>query len=322
MICKECGQELNPETRVCPFCGASVANSRRVFRGEFKWNTQDFPKAHKQNDISIDWKTGELINRNDSKGLDYSKNFEKKSYEKLNFDFGGNEQEKLGSRNKKSSTPVFDFSPVVGDSRKAIGDENAAKDIKLDLSDDYLSWGEQNAKLVKEKETEKETPARPMPYTEDWTFDEPEPEEPEEKTFTFKSFKPDKDDPFVLRSGVKTKEQVEEERSVLSEFTNMMEAERKADEERDRFAYMSDDERAKADAADEKAGKLADSPEFSFSSIENEYHRYCEENGINPENKEVEIKINEPSGARVTVKTQEIDLAKKSLRMEMSKLRK
>ncbi|MCR4600758.1 MAG: hypothetical protein K5767_03340 [Clostridia bacterium] len=176
------------------------------------------------------------------------------------------------------------------------------------------------------------------------------------------------------------------EKSVFNEFRSIMDSEKLFDENLDKLSFLTEEEEAEIKAAQEKAERLTSKPQFAFDSIESEYDRYRQENGVdkaltyeekeaqlkklqaeinereeqerkaqqvadagkdagqqnvetsggaaageslvavdsgtrrpeadtvkkpqpNKGNKEVEIKINEPSGTKVTVKTQEISIA-------------
>ena len=54
MKCKVCGRELNPNKNYCEKCGTPIKESISV-DGEFSWNTIDFPKPKKMQDIKMQW---------------------------------------------------------------------------------------------------------------------------------------------------------------------------------------------------------------------------------------------------------------------------
>jgi len=136
----------------------------------------------------------------------------------------------------------------------------------------------------------------------------------------------------------------EDEDRVSRGLKKLMDAEEQFRSDMERAAYITPEESAQAEKVEEKSRKLTFAPTMSFRSIEDEYAAYCDENGIehsvyaptvreakpapvkksmgaglmsslrrrksHDDNKEVEIKINEASGTQVTVKTQEISLAR------------
>ncbi len=63
MRCKVCNRELIEGTRRCPHCGAEVSSPDDSSAEEFKWNVQDFPKPKKKKDVSIDWKSGRILDK-------------------------------------------------------------------------------------------------------------------------------------------------------------------------------------------------------------------------------------------------------------------
>ena len=76
MKCKVCNHELIPGSRQCPHCGAAVPDEKDTFVSEFKWNIQDYPKPKNQQkqNISIDWKSGRILDENSGKIYDQSLN--------------------------------------------------------------------------------------------------------------------------------------------------------------------------------------------------------------------------------------------------------
>lgn len=348
MKCKTCGNDLQVGVRVCPYCGSSTATSR-LSKGEFKWNVQDFPKPRKQGDFSVDWNSGKIMDKSSQKIFDRDLNEWSTPKAEDIFAFGESGKTKADTESElknshKEDIPAFDFSSVSGsDDFKPVGTTDGTTKKNLNLSDDFLSWGnadsnkfsmdEVSTQASEETDKEKSAPNRPKPYTADWNFED-EPEATEDESFLFKKFDPGKISEIPNAANSIKSETVEhDEQSVLEEFKKLINAERNKEAEKESFSYMSDDEINEANAVLTRAEKLKASPEFSFSSLENEYYRYCEDNGIEPAkdksgNKEVEIKINEPSGTKVTVKTQEIDLVKirseddvKTREVEIDKLR-
>lgn len=63
MKCKVCNRELIKGTHKCPYCGAVVSSGEKTSGSEFKWNVQDFPKPKKNTHVSIDWKSGRILNK-------------------------------------------------------------------------------------------------------------------------------------------------------------------------------------------------------------------------------------------------------------------
>ncbi len=56
MKCKVCGYEFDPGRGYCPMCGSKVPEEiRRKEEEEMSWNTYDFPKAKKPEDIEMHW---------------------------------------------------------------------------------------------------------------------------------------------------------------------------------------------------------------------------------------------------------------------------
>ena len=56
MKCKVCGYEFDPGREYCPMCGSKVPEHvRRKEEEEMSWNTYDFPKAKKLEDIEMHW---------------------------------------------------------------------------------------------------------------------------------------------------------------------------------------------------------------------------------------------------------------------------
>ena len=329
MKCKTCGNDLQAGVRICPYCGSSTATSR-TSRGEFKWNVQDFHKPQKNGDFSVDWESGKLMDKNSQKIFDRDSNEWSTPKEEEVFAFAEMEKtqpdKEIESENSHKNAPIFDFSSVSGrEDFKPVGTTGEAAKRTLNLSDDFLSWGnEENKKPAvynsfidddENTDEEKAVPNRPKPYTADWNFED-ESEEPEDESFLFKKFDPgDISEIHNKADSIKSETAERDELSVLEEFKKLINDERSKTKEEEDFSYMSDDEVIEADAAMTRAENLKASPKFSFASLENEYYRYCEDNGIEPAknkfgNKEVEIKINEPSGTKVTVKTQEINLLK------------
>jgi hypothetical protein len=132
----------------------------------------------------------------------------------------------------------------------------------------------------------------------------------------------------------------EEERRAVEGFQSLLNAEKTFSDQLGKPEYMSDDELEKARRADRKRENITGAADISFRTLEDEYERYRESrekeergnkrqkpseragaagskkpasgekkpNKKNP--REVNIKINEPSGTKYTVKTQEIDLSK------------
>ena len=74
MRCIVCNNELISGSRQCPHCGAVIPDEKKTFGSEFKWNVQDYPKPKKQQDISIDWKSGRIVDENSGKIYDQSLN--------------------------------------------------------------------------------------------------------------------------------------------------------------------------------------------------------------------------------------------------------
>lgn len=134
----------------------------------------------------------------------------------------------------------------------------------------------------------------------------------------------------------------EDEDRVSKGLKKLLDAEEQFRSDMERAAYITPEESLQAERVVEKSKKLTFVPTVAFRTIEDEYAAYCDENGIqhkvytpaetepkqapakkasglmsswrrkksHDDNKEVEIKINEPSGTQVTVKTQEISLAR------------
>lgn len=139
----------------------------------------------------------------------------------------------------------------------------------------------------------------------------------------------------------------EEEDRVSNSLKKLIAAEEKFKTDMERASFLTPEESMQVEILEEKRNKLIFASKDSYRSIEDEYEAYCDENGIkrkksdaheslpadsgsgpirkrhslkdsimntfkNPEmnqDKAVEIKINEPSGTKVTVKTQEVSLA-------------
>ncbi len=55
MKCKVCGCELDPNKRYCEKCGNFVNATKSANDSEFSWNTIDFPKPRKMQDIQMHW---------------------------------------------------------------------------------------------------------------------------------------------------------------------------------------------------------------------------------------------------------------------------
>ena len=141
MKCKECGNDLQTGIQVCPYCGTSAVSAGYSARDEFKWNVQDFPKPHKKEDISIDWKTGKLIDRASNKIFDTDLNIWKdfNDNDRLMFDDAHRNydfNEKVIQK-KQFNAPVFDFSSVSSnDDFKPAGNYDKKEHKSLKLSDD------------------------------------------------------------------------------------------------------------------------------------------------------------------------------------------
>ena len=74
MRCKVCNRELIEGTRRCPHCGSEIPSSDDSSAEEFKWNVQDFPKPKKKKDVSIDWKSGRILDKEAGLVYDQSMN--------------------------------------------------------------------------------------------------------------------------------------------------------------------------------------------------------------------------------------------------------
>lgn len=55
MKCRVCGNELDPQKSYCDKCGSFVSEPEKLGGGEFSWNTIDFPKPRKLQDIEMKW---------------------------------------------------------------------------------------------------------------------------------------------------------------------------------------------------------------------------------------------------------------------------
>ena len=56
MKCKVCGYEFGSNREYCPMCGSKVPEeARRIEAEEMSWNTYDFPKPKKPEDIEMHW---------------------------------------------------------------------------------------------------------------------------------------------------------------------------------------------------------------------------------------------------------------------------
>lgn len=56
MKCKVCGYEFDSNREYCPMCGSKIpAETRRKEEEEMSWNTYDFPKPKKLEDIEMHW---------------------------------------------------------------------------------------------------------------------------------------------------------------------------------------------------------------------------------------------------------------------------
>ena len=56
MKCKVCGYEFDSGREYCPMCGSKVPEEiKRKEEEEMSWNTYDFPKPKKPEDIEMHW---------------------------------------------------------------------------------------------------------------------------------------------------------------------------------------------------------------------------------------------------------------------------
>ena len=56
MKCKVCGYEFDSNRAYCPMCGSKVPEEiRQKAEEEMSWNTYDFPKPKKPEDIEMHW---------------------------------------------------------------------------------------------------------------------------------------------------------------------------------------------------------------------------------------------------------------------------
>ena len=129
-----------------------------------------------------------------------------------------------------------------------------------------------------------------------------------------------------------------EELRAQETFKRLIDVEERFTEDMDRVVFMSEEEKELEEKAERRREELIDVPRIDFLSIEDEYDRYREVNGIPraetieevlgtletagtaeeadaeaaavPEEtpREVNIRINSPSGTQYTVKTQEIHM--------------
>lgn len=74
MKCKVCNHELIRGTQKCPYCGALVPPVAKTSSDEFKWNVQDYPKPKKNQDVSIDWQSGRILDKDSGMIYDQSLN--------------------------------------------------------------------------------------------------------------------------------------------------------------------------------------------------------------------------------------------------------
>ena len=64
MKCKECGSELFPGTRKCPYCGTKADSPVQKASDAFDWGgTSGSVDRKKKKDISIDWNAGKIFDR-------------------------------------------------------------------------------------------------------------------------------------------------------------------------------------------------------------------------------------------------------------------
>ncbi len=112
---------------------------------------------------------------------------------------------------------------------------------------------------------------------------------------------------------------ISEDATIFSGFNRLIEAEKKFRDDMEKVSFLSPEEYSEAERAENQSQKLRFVPTISFRTIEDEYESYRRENNIpraenldkneTKDNKEVQIRINEPSGTKVTVKTQELSHA-------------
>lgn len=99
----------------------------------------------------------------------------------------------------------------------------------------------------------------------------------------------------------------------FSGFNKLIEAEKKFRDGMEKVSFLSPSEYEEAERAETHSQKLRFVPTISFRTIEDEYESYRRDNGLydseDSGEKGVHIRINEPSGTKVTVKTQEVHLA-------------
>ncbi len=71
MKCRVCGYEMPDDRTYCPMCGtrvqaAAIQESRDAI--EMAWNTKDFPKPRKMEDVSMSWGTDSFMSKDASEG--------------------------------------------------------------------------------------------------------------------------------------------------------------------------------------------------------------------------------------------------------------
>lgn len=73
MRCKACGRVVPDGSAKCPHCGAYISRGGRAGE-EFKWNIQEYPKPKEWEpaDVSVDWQSGQLVDRGTGRTYDQS----------------------------------------------------------------------------------------------------------------------------------------------------------------------------------------------------------------------------------------------------------
>lgn len=71
MKCRVCGYEMPDDRTYCPMCGTKVYTAvRQESKGaiDMAWNTKDFPKPRKMEDVNMNWDTDSFMSKDASEG--------------------------------------------------------------------------------------------------------------------------------------------------------------------------------------------------------------------------------------------------------------
>jgi len=343
MKCKVCESELRLGTKRCPHCGTEVPPAGKNSAEVFKWNVQDFPKPKKKTEMSIDWNEGKIYNKQSGRVYSQSSNMWSEPEEVktlFNFDKKNEEFQQVLDKQMDSiesipvPEPVKTQEPMVFDLPSSMDmglfEDLINDDVEIRREGSTITFEIDDPVIYSEPEPQQEPVQEPAPKSEsaastvtgsdgsyvsleDLFKKEEKNAAPAEEISEPAPAAEDSsaDTPEAEKAPAKEKVRKSDEELVFDGIKKLMAAEEKLKQDMERVTYLTPAEAEKAEKIEDDSNKLRFvPPTIEFRSIEDEYAAYRAENSIAKaaaeQNKEVNIEINEPSGTKVTVKTQEI----------------